>query len=109
MKEEVEERKVPKERMEKMEGVPGGQEFAEDLYKRSARPKEKRTVQAKTPLPSDRRGMSPAEVRLERVVRNYSTPHICRENSSRHSRVFNCIKLSPMLSSHFRKGVVQCR
>lgn len=106
IKEEVEERRVPRDRLQRMQAVPGGQQFAEDLYKRSARTKEKKPQVAKMPMHSDRRGMSPAEIKLERVVRHYSTPHIRREESARRSRVFNCVKLSPMLSNHLQNGVV---
>ena len=100
------ERKVPDSALERMSSVPGGQDFARDLYLRSQSPTKPTPLLSKPSQQLDKRASLPPDTKLERVVRHYSTPHLRPTNPSRSQRssVFNCVRLSPLLSCHLQTG-----
>lgn len=89
-----------------MSAVPGGQEFARDLYLHSQHPSKPTFLQSKPYQQLEKRSALPPDAKLERVVRYHSTPHLHPNNPSRSHRssVFNCVRLSPLLSCHLHTG-----
>ena len=94
-----------------MKRVVGGGEFARELYKASDRRQKQRISQPTQLEQQDQSFQTPYEVKLERIVRQYSAaemkPMLSRPSTGGASRsrieVFNCTGLSPMVATQFSK------